>query len=114
MKHTIDATNKKLGRVASEAAAYLMGKNTTSFVRNKVFEMQVNITNASKVAISDKKRDTKEYKRFSGYPSGLKIETMRKVIAKAGYTEIFKKAVYNMLPSNKLRSKRMKNLIITE
>lgn len=114
MKHTIDATNKKLGRVASEAAAYLMGKNTTSFVRNKVSEIQVNITNTSKAAISDKKRDTKKYKRFSGYPSGLKIETMGKIITKAGYSEIFKKAVYNMLPSNKLRAKRMKNLIITE
>jgi len=114
MKYTIDATNKKLGRIATEAAIYLMGKNTPAFVRNRVPTVEVSITNVSKMAITDKKYTTKEYKRFSGYPSGLKIETMKKIVTKKGYAEIMRLAIYNMLPSNKLRATMMKHLIITE
>lgn len=114
MKYTIDATNKKLGRIASEAANLLMGKENPNFERNQLSGNVVEITNASKADIDVKKRKEKEYKRYSGYPGGLKIETMDKVIEKKGFDEIFKKAVYGMLPSNRLRDKIMKNLIITE
>ena len=112
--YTIDAADKKLGRVATQAATYLMGKNMTSFVRNKAPLVEVHITNASKMAISNKKEATKEYKHFSGYPSGLKIESLAKVVAKKGYAEILKHAVRGMLPSNKLRPGMLKKLIISE
>jgi large subunit ribosomal protein L13 len=114
MKYTIDAENKKVGRVATEAAVLLMGKNLTDYARNKIPKITVEIKNTSKVIIDDKKLTQKTYSRYSGYPGGLKQPTMEQVIAKKGYSELFKEAVSGMLPKNKLRSKMMNNLIITE
>ena len=114
MKYIIDATNKKLGRVASEAAIFLIGKNKTDFARNKVSGIAVEIVNASKADISEKKLLEKKYVRYSGYPGGIKSPTMKNVIEKKGYAEIFMLAVYGMIPSNKLRSKIMKNLTVKE
>ncbi len=112
MEHTIDVKGKKLGRVASEAAILLMGKNSPDFAKNKVVDVKVNIENVSEMDIDAKKLDNKEYQRYSGYPGGRKVRKMKDVIAKKGYAEIFEKAVYGMLPGNKLRAKIMKNLII--
>lgn len=114
MKYTIDATNRKLGRVASEAASILNGKNTASFARNTVTPTTVVITNASKADISEKKLVQKRYVRYSGYPGGLRNPSMENVIEKKGFSEIFTLAVYGMLPSNKLRAKIMKNLTVKE
>lgn len=114
MKYVIDATNKKLGRVASEAAVFLIGKNKTDFARNKVSGVAVEIINASKANISEKKLLDKKYVRYSGYPGGIKSPTMKNVIEKKGYAEIFTLAVYGMIPSNKLRPKIMKNLTVRE
>ena len=112
--HTIDATGKKIGRVATEAAVFLMGKNKVSFRRNIVSGEKVSIINAGKLSISEKKKDGKIYKRYSGYPGGLKEENMAALIARKGYGEVFRLAVYGMLPSNKLRPIIMKNLKIVE
>lgn len=112
--HTIDATGKKLGRVASEAAKLLMGKHKTSFVKHKVVGDQVKIENVSKLDMTNKKMGQKTYSSYSGYPGGLKQENMTKVVASKGYTEVVKKAVYGMLPSNKLRQDMLKNLEISE
>ena len=114
MKYTIDATNKKLGRVASEAAVHLIGKNQAAFVRNKVSGGVVEIVNASKADISEKKLLQKKYDRYSGYPGGLRSPSMKNVIDKKGYAEIFTLAFYCIIPSNKLRAKIMKNLIVKE
>lgn len=113
-KHTIDATNKKLGRVASEAAHYLIGKDKPDFAKNKVFQVYVEIVNASKVDIDEKKLTQKKYVRYTGYPGGLRSPSMRNVIDKKGYNEIFTLAVYGMLPTNKLRAKIIKNLSVKE
>ncbi len=114
MKYVIDAANKKLGRVASEAAALLNGKNTPAFARNKITDAEVEITNASKADISERKRNQTVYSRYSGYPGGLKTPSMATVIANKGYAEIFKLAVRGMVPANKLRAKIMKNLTVKE
>ena len=114
MKYTIDATGKKLGRVASEAAVYLNGKNTVEFARNTITPTQVEIINASKADIDEKKLTTKTYDRYSGYPGGLRSPSMKNVVEKKGYAEIFTLAVYGMIPSNKLRAKIMKNLSVKE
>lgn len=114
MEHEINAQNKKLGRVASEAASFLMGKNRLDFVRNTVADIKVKIINASKLDVTNKKLGAKTYKLYSGYPGGLKEPTMKKVIADKGFKEIFRIAVRGMLPKNKLRDRMMKNLIITE
>lgn len=114
MKYTLDAENKKIGRIATSAAEYLMGKNLADFKRNAMPTVTVEIKNASKVVINDKKLSQKTYSRYSGYPGGLKQPTMEKVIAKKGYSELFREAVSGMLPKNKLRTKMLKNLVITE
>ncbi len=113
-EYTIDATNKAVGRVATEAAVLLMGKDTPAFRRNVAPEVKVTIENASKIKFDPKKLKGKIYQRYSGYPGGRKERTMEEVIDKKGYSEIFEKAVYGMLPSNRLRSVMMKNLFITD
>jgi large subunit ribosomal protein L13 len=113
-QHTIDAKGQKLGRIASQAAIFLMGKNEPDFQKNQVADITVTIVNASQAAITEKKKGEKIYKRFSGYPGGLKERTMANVIEKKGYSELFIKAIYGMLPDNKLRARMMKNLTVSE
>lgn len=113
-EYTLDATERSFGRIASEAAVLLMGKNTPEFRRNTVPDVKVTIVNASKIKYDPKKLQNKKYQRYSGYPGGRQERTMQEVIDKKGYKEIFEKAVYGMLPSNKLRSILMKKLTITD
>lgn len=112
--HTIDASGKRLGRVATEIATLLMGKHRTDAVRNVVAPVSVRVEHAGKLLIDERKRDQTEYDRYSGYPDGRKVLTMKQLIARKGYSELVRKAVYGMLPSNKLRPIRMKKLIISE
>jgi len=112
--YTLDAENKKIGRIATEASVYLMGKNLSSFQRNNIPKVTVEIKNTSKASILEKDMAVKTYSRYTGYPGGLRQPTMEQVIAKKGYSELFREAVLGMLPKNKLRPKMMKNLIITE
>ena len=113
-KYEIDAKNQKLGRIASNAAEFLMGKKLPTFKRNAVAEVTVEIKNASKMSITEKKLMEKTYKEYSGHPGGLKILTMKQLAAKKGNAELIREAVNGMLPHNKLQRKVMKNLIITE
>lgn len=110
----IDAKGKSLGRVASEAAMILMGKDSPDYQPHIVQGEGVHIINASAINMSDKKKTQKQYGRYTGYPGGLKFEPVKRVVAKHGYAEIFKRAVRGMLPSNKLRSELLKKLQVSE
>lgn len=114
MKYTIDTANRSLGRVASEAALALMGKKTPDYERNTVAPVEVHITNASKVKISPKKLTDKMFRHHTGYRGNLKEVPMGRFITEKGYVELFKKTVYGMLPTNKLRAQMIKNLHVTE
>jgi len=114
MNYTIDAQGKKLGRVASEAASILMGKNTTKYARNIVADAKVTIINTGKADINAKKLDNKEYVTFTGFRGGINTEKLGALIERKGVAEAFERAVYRMLPSNALRKAMMKNLTITE
>lgn len=114
MKYTIDAKGKKLGRVATEAASFLIGKNIVGFAKNKIPMAEVEVVNASKADINEKKLSDKTYSRYSGYPGGLTKASIKNVIAKKGFSEIFTLAIYGMIPRNKLRAKIMKNLTVKE
>ena len=117
MKYTIDAADKKIGRIASEAASCLMGKKTVSFAKNNVADAQVLIVNAKRAYITAKKKQGgvgDDYVRYTGHRGGLKSETLGELINRRGMEEVFTLAVYNMLPDNKLRKLRMKNLIVKE
>ena len=112
--HTIDASNRALGRVASEVAALLNAKDSVHFVKNRVADVSVKVINASKVKITGNKMKESVHKSFSGYPSGLKEMPLSYVVEKKGYSELIKHAVLGMLPKNKLQDIRMKNLEVTE
>jgi len=114
MKHTIDAKGKPLGRVASEIAKLLIGKDTVEFQRNTMPDVEVTVTNASQIAISEKKKEEKEYAMYSGYPGGLKQVKLKDSLAKKGIGEVLRKTVSGMLPKNKLRSKMIQNLKVVE
>ncbi len=114
MNYTIDATNKSLGRLATEVATILMGKNDPSFARNALSGNSVTVTNASKLKMRPEKKLEKTYLSFSGYPGGLKERTMAKVIDTKGYREVVMHAVRGMLPDNRLRKDMLKHLTITE
>lgn len=113
-EHTIDATGRKLGRLASEVATILMGKHRTDFARHTVAPVKVEIVNASKMDITEKKLDQKEYKRYSGFPGGLKSATARQVVEKHGYGSLILRAVEGMLPKNRLQKRVMKNIKVSE
>lgn len=109
----IDATNKSLGRAAGEAALRLRGKNSPSFAPNKIPQNTVKVINLSKISFSGNKKEQKTYKRYSGYPGGLKEISFKKLTEKKPQ-EFFKLAVWGMLPKNKLRKIMMKNLILED
>lgn len=113
-QHNIDATGKRIGRVASQAASLLMGKNLTTFARNIIPDVKVTISNTAKADIIAKKKGEKTYTWYTGFRGGLKTEKLGDLIERKGFTEAFKKAVYRMLPPNSLRKKLIKNLSITE
>lgn len=108
-KHTIDASGQTLGRLASEVAIILMGKNKPNFVPYLDLGDYVVITNAGKIKLSGTSRSNKIYGRHSGYPGGFSSETFDKLILrKPEY--IIEHAVKGMLPQNKLGRKMIKKL----
>ena len=109
--HTIDVTNKVLGRVATEIAVLLRGKYRPDFVPYKDMGDFVVIKNINKIKVTGKKMEQKKYFRHTGYLGGLKEITMEKLIAKKP-GEVLKKAVFGMLPKNKLRAQQIKRLKI--
>lgn len=110
--YTIDASGRTLGRVASEAAHALLGKRSVAFVKNRALPMRVVIENAGKLYLPARRTKGKVYTRYTGYPGGLREMTMEEMIAKKGIEEVVKKTVDGMIPRNKLRTPRMKNLIV--
>jgi large subunit ribosomal protein L13 len=114
MKYTIDAQGKKLGRVASEAAAHLMGKHLSSFAKNTVSEDKVEVMNVKLADVSAMKKVKDDYVTYTGHRGGLNHESLAHLIARRGMTEVFRRAITRMLPPNKLRDLRLKNLIIKE
>ncbi len=112
--YNLDVTGKKLGRVATEIAIILMGKKLPDYAPNVVADVEVIVENVSALDISEKKKNSKIYDHYSGYPGGRKEILLKDLIAKKGYSEVLKNAVYGMLPKNKLRPLLMKKLIIKE
>ena len=112
-EYTIDATDKRLGRVATEAASVLLGKNTTHFAKNIVEPVTVKIVNAAKLDISER-RGKEEFQNYSGYPGGRHVETLSHLAKRRGYEEVLKRVVSGMLPKNKLHKLRMHNLEVAE
>ena len=107
--HVIDASDRILGRLATEVATLLMGKHKPAFTRNLDVGDFVVIVNAGKVRLSGNKAKRKIYYRHSGYPGGLKSITFEKLMQ--SYPErAVEYAVRGMLPRNRLGASMMKKL----
>lgn len=111
---SINAAGKRLGCLATEIANMLNGKHTPEYAPNKAPNVLVEVANASQMQITEKKKNNKIYERYTGYFGGRKEITLAQLIEKKGYSEALRKAVYGMLPSNRLRKKKMKKLQINE
>jgi len=106
-----DAKGKILGRLATKIAELLMGKNKPSFVYHLDSGHYVVVINAEKVKVTGRKFRNKIYYHHTGYPGGIKEIAFRDLLAKKP-KEVIKKAVWGMLPKNKLRKRRMARLKI--
>ncbi len=115
MKHiNIDADGQKLGHLAVEISDILNGKNSVEFIKNKVPEVCVVVKNCSKLNITNKKFQTKEYQRYSGYPGGRRVRTMNEETQVNGFESVLRTAVSGMLPKNRLKSIKLRRLQISE
>ncbi len=109
--HLIDVSEKVLGRVIPQIVRLVQGKNKTNYVPNLDVGDHVVITNASKVRVTGKKAQSKEYTNYSGYPGGLKKINFADLLKKDS-REIIKRAVSGMLPKNKFRNDRLNRVHI--
>lgn len=111
--YTIDATGKRLGKVATEAATVMMGKHKPDFAKHIIADINVEIINVSKLDVPEKK-EGEIYQSFSGYPGGRHTETLIHLAERRGYDEVVRRTVAGMLPSNKHKKRLLAKLVITE
>lgn len=111
MDYTIDATDKVIGRLATAVAILLQGKNNSLFDPAKLSGNRVTVMNTDRSRVTGRKMSQKLYRRHSGYPGGLKEETLQRLYARDSRL-VLRRAVSGMLPKNRLRSRMMKNLIL--
>lgn len=107
--HVIDATDVVLGRLAVQAAGLLRGKHKAMYAPHMDTGDFVIIVNAEKVALSGTKRETKMAYRHSGFPGGLTATPIGKLLDKDARKAV-EKAVWGMLPKNKLGRAQLKKL----
>lgn len=108
----IDATDRAVGRIATEVAMILRGKNKADFSPHIDSGDFVIINNAGKVKFTGRKLVQKDYYHHTGHPGGLRRTPMKKVFDEKP-EEVIRRAVYGMLPKNRLRDGMMKRLTIT-
>lgn len=109
MIYKIDAKNKILGKIAVEAANILRGKGKSQYVPYQDCGDPVEIINTDRVKVTGKKLKQKIYWRHSGYPGGIKARTLEEQMARDS-RQVLQRAVYGMLPKNKLRDKVIRKL----
>lgn len=109
--HTIDAAGRVLGRVATEIAHVLRGKDRPDFAPHRIPGVSVVVTNASHVRVTGRKLLQKQYFRHSTYPGGAKFTALGAVFEKDPRA-VITKTVSGMLPKNKLRARLMKHLTV--
>lgn len=110
-KLEMDAAGKSLGRLASDIAMKLMGKHKPTFETHRDHGDFVEVRNASKIRLTGRKLDQKEYYSYSGYPGGLKRKPLKDVMEKDP-AEALRRAVKSMLPKNRLQKDRLKRLTV--
>lgn len=107
----VDAEGKTFGRLASQVATILMGKNKPEYTPNVDTGDYVIVINTDKLVFTGKKLDQKKYYHHSGYPGGLKETSYRHLMEKKS-DFAFSEAVRRMLPKSKLGDKMLKKLFV--
>lgn len=107
--HIFNAEGKVLGRMSVEVAGLLIGKHRVDYMPNKIAPIYVVVTNTDKVHVTGRKERAKMYRRYSGYPGGLRERTLGEQRQRDS-RKLIRAAVTGMLPKNKLRVERLRHL----
>jgi len=107
--YLFDASQHVLGRMASDIAMRLMGKDRPTYTREELVGAHVVVVNAEKARFTGRKAEVKIYPRFSGYPGGLYDHTLEQVTAARPH-DVVKLAVRRMLPKNVLGKRMLSRL----
>ena len=107
----VDATNQRLGLLASRIAVVLEGKHKPTYATHVDTGDHVIVLNAGKVDVGGKKTEQKTYSRHSGYPGGYREETLGDLLERRP-EEVIRRAVKGMLPRNKLGVQQLRKLKI--
>jgi large subunit ribosomal protein L13 len=105
----IDADGQTLGRLATRVATLLRGKHRVTFSTHIDTGDPVIILNASKVKVTGRKLQAKQYVRHSGYPGGMRTESLERLLARRP-EEVIRRAVRGMVPQNRLGEQMMRKL----
>ena len=111
MNYTIDATDKILGRLASEIAFLLRGKNSPHFSPHRMSGQKIVVWHTDGLRVTGRKMNQKLYRRHSGYLGNLKEEKLEHLMARDSRV-VLRHAVLGMLPKNRLQKRLMKNLTL--
>ena len=109
--YVVDAADETLGRLASRVARVLEGKHKPTYQPNLDSGDHVIVLNASRIAVTANKRETKLYIRHSGFPGGYKEETLGQLLERRP-EEVIRRAVKGMLPRNRLGAQQLRKLKI--
>lgn len=107
----VDAKNQTLGRLATQIAIILSGKNKPNYTPNVITGDKIVVINSSKIRVTGQKLTDKIYYHHTGYPGGIREISLREQLAKDP-NKVIENAVSGMLPKNKLQAKMLKNLKI--
>jgi large subunit ribosomal protein L13 len=107
----VDATDQGIGRMATQIAAYLLGKHKPTFTPGVEMGDFVVVINASRMHVTGKRLDEKNYYRHSGYPGGLKTTSLRDQMQNRP-DRVIRAAVWGMIPHNKVGRQLIKRLKI--
>jgi large subunit ribosomal protein L13 len=109
--YVVDAEGRTLGRLATEIAKILRGKNKPQYTPHVDVGDFVVVVNAEKVVVTGRKAEQKVYRRYSGYPGGLKETSYARMMERRP-EEILRRAVYGMMPKTRLARRQMVKLKI--
>lgn len=108
---TFDATGRVLGRLATEVATVLRGKDKPTFAPHRIEGDRVVVVNAAQVSVTGKKLEQKVYRSHTGYLGNMKEVTLKQLMERSP-EQVIEMAIYNMLPKNRLRREMMRRLVI--
>ncbi|HUG05497.1 MAG: 50S ribosomal protein L13 [Chloroflexota bacterium] len=105
----VDADGQTLGRLATRIASLLRGKHRVTFSTHIDTGDPVIVLNASKIKVTGRKLQAKQYVRHSGYPGGMRSESLERLLARRP-EEVIRRAVRGMVPQNRLGEQMMRKL----